>query len=715
MDIKDISTSRRRFLKVLSGAGAGLTLAVHCPSFADTKNATSTPSSGEFEPNAFVSIGSDNVVTVTMKHVEMGQGSFTGLTTLIAEELDADWDQLKAVAAPADVSRYRHLHWGQMQGTGGSSAMSNAFMQMREAGATARAMLVAAAAAKWAVAASEVEVNQGVVSHKKSGKKASFGELASLAAQQTIPAPDSLKLKDPKDFIYIGKKVSRMDTGKVDGSAVYTQDVNLPGMLTALVIHPPRFGAKFVSFDAKKALAMNGVVDVVSIPTGVAVIAKDFWSAKTGRDAVSVKWDESEAFQKSSDELWTDYQEMAKTPAATATNTGDAKAAISSSSKTIEVEYHLPFLAHACMEPMNCVALVNDDSAELWYGAQSVSPDQGTVAWHMGLKPEQVKINVLYSGGSFGRRATSQPDYVLEAAQIAKARKGTPIKMVRTREDDMLGGFYRPMALHKIRGGLNDKGEITGWEHTVVSQSLFNVPPDKVDNMNVEGIANLAYEIDNLLVNTNTPQLPVSVLWWRSVGHSHTAFAAESFIDQLAHEAKQDPYTFRMKYLKDKPRHTAVLKLAAEKVGWGTTKLKKDHALGIAVHESFGTVVAEIAEVSLQKNGFKVERVTCAVDCGLAVNPDIVKAQIEGGIGFGLSAALGGEITFKDGRVEQTNFHNYSILRMPQMPEIDVHILPSANPPTGIGEPGTPPITAAVANALFQLTGKRHTKLPFEV
>ncbi len=714
-------TSRRDFLKLVTTAGAGLTLAMNLP-LAMAADTAASVAAGDFEPNAFVRIGTDGRVTILMKHLEMGQGTFTGLATLVAEELDADWSQVVAEGAPADASRYNNLLFGTVQGTGGSTAMANAFIQMRTAGATARAMLIGAAAQRWQVPAAEIQVKQGLLSHAASGKSAGFGELAALAAQQAIPDAQSLRLKDPADFAYIGQSLPRLDRGKTDGSAQFTQDVQLDGMLTALVAHPPRFGASVKQYDANKALASPGVVDVVQIPSGIAVLAKDFWSAKKGRDLLDVEWDESAAFKASSDDMQREYRALAEQPGAVARADGDATTALANAATVVEAVFEMPYLAHAAMEPMNAVVLVNDTGCEIWNGEQFQSIDQNVVASALGLKPEQVRINMLFAGGSFGRRANPHGDYVLEAALIAKAKRGTPVKLVWTREDDTRAGHYRPMYVHKVRAGLDASGNPVAWEQRIVGQSIMQgtmfegfAIKEGIDSTSVEGAAGLPYQIPNLQVELHSVEQPVPVQWWRSVGHSHTAFSTEVIIDELARAAKQDPVDFRLKLLSQHPRHHAVLKMAAEKAGWGA-ELPKGWGRGVAVHESFNSFVAQVAEVSVQDNGsFKVERVICVVDCGVAINPDIIRAQMEGGIGFGLSAALLSEITLDDGKVVQSNFHDFQVLRINQMPAVEVHIMPSAEPPTGVGEPGTPPIAPAVANALSSVTGQRFSRLPLKL
>jgi len=724
--------SRREAIQWTLIAGGGLTLAALSPSSGSAQGTAvmgaNKAGSAPFAPNAFVRIGEDNVVTVMCKHTEMGQGSYTGLCTIVADELDADWGQVKAEGAPANAALYNNLMWGKAQGTGGSTAIANSFEQLRQAGATARAMLVSAAAQEWKVPANTITVEKGVVWHKPSKRKASFGALASKAAAQ--PIPTDVKPKDPKQYVYIGKRVTRTDSpAKVNGSAVFTQDLKLPGMLTAVVAHPPRFGAKVKSFDGAKAKAVAGVVAVVGIPSGVAVVARDFWSAKKGRDALTVEWDESKAVKISSSELLAQYKTLAGQPGAVARKEGDAAAALAKAAKKVDAEFVFPFLAHAAMEPLNCVVQLSKDGCEVWNGEQNQTGDQFALASVLGMKPEQVKLNQLFVGGSFGRRANPSSDYVLEAAFIAKAlaateHGGAPIKMLWTREDDMRGGYYRPMYLHKVSAGLDAQGQLVAWQQRIVGQSIVAGTPfekmlvkNGVDMTSVEGAADLPYAVPNLLVDLHSPRPGVPVQWWRSVGSTHTAFSVETIIDELAHLAGKDAVAFREGLLNKHPRHVAVLKLAAEKAGWGkplpTLRAGERRGRGVAVHESFGSFVAQVAEVSVAKDGtFTVDRVVCAVDCGLAINPDQVVAQMEGGLGYGLAAALSGKITLKDGLIEQSNFHDYPVLRMADMPKVEVHIVPSTEKPSGVGEPGTPVIAPAVANALFAATGKRIRTLP---
>jgi isoquinoline 1-oxidoreductase beta subunit len=593
-------------------------------------------------------------------------------------------------------------------------------------------MLVATAAQRWNVPPASLRVMGGVVAHAGSNRKATFGELAAAAAAQPVPA--DVKLKEAKDFTFVGKHAPRVDArAKSNGTAVFTQDVKLPGMLTAVVAHPPRFGARVASFDAAGVQGIPGVRTVLEIPTGVAVLANNFWSAKKARDAVKVQWDEGAAYKGSSADMMAAFRKAAEQPGAVAKSEGDAAKAIAGAARVLEASYEFPYLAHAAMEPLNCVIrIADDDTVEVWNGAQMHTGDQLALAKYFGIKPEKVRINTLFAGGSFGRRANPAADYVLECATIALAlaragQRNVPVKLVWTREDDMRAGFYRPAFFHALKAGLDAGGNVVGWQHRLVGQSIATgtafeqgMVKDGVDVLSVEGAANLPYAIPALLVDLHSPKLPVPVLWWRSVGSTHTAYSTETFIDELAAAANKDPVDFRRGLLAKHPRHLAVLELAAREAGWGKPlapgKPGEKRGRGIAVHESFASYVAEVVEVTVRKdNSFTVDRVVCAVDCGIAVNPDNVRAQMEGGIGYGLSAALYGAITLKDGVVLQSNFHDYPALRINEAPRIEVHIVPSTAAPTGVGEPGTPVVAPALANAIFAATGKRLRSLPLKL
>ncbi len=711
-----LDAGRRRFLKLSAGAGAGLTLGLSLSGRA----AAQSSAAGELAFNAFVNISPDNSVKVFIKHLEMGQGVYTGLATCVAEELDADWAQVVCEHSPVDTEKYANLLMGQ-QATGGSTAIANSFTQMRQAGAAARAMLVAAAAERWGVPAADISVSNGRVIHGP--HSASFGELAAAAALQTPPAPDSLTLKTFAQFTLIGREdLARKDVGKHNGTATYTQDVKLPGMLTAVVAHPPRFGARVRNFDASKTLQRKGVQQVLEIDSGVAVLANDYWSALKGRELLEIQWDESAAETRGSDTILANYRELVKSPGVIAEREGDAPGQLSNAAETVETVFEYPYLAHAQMEPMNCVAQVDGNRAELWYGCQSATQDQLAIAQLLGGRPQDIKIHTLFAGGGFGRRANPYSDYVLEAVRIARGAQGTPVKLVWTREDDMQGGYYRPAFVHQLSAAVDDDGMPSALHIRAAGQSIMTGTPleafgviDGIDTASVEGLVDLSYHVPNRQVELHSPEVGVPVQWWRSVGNTHTAFSKEVFIDSLARRAGQDPVEYRLALLANNPRETAVLKLAAEKAGWGTRELPEGWGRGVAVHTSFGSTVAEVVEVSVQGSNFKVERVVAAIDCGLAINPDVVRAQVESAIAYGLSAALEDEVTLTEGMVDQTNFHTYQVLRMNNMPQVETHILPSQNAPSGVGEPGTPPIAPAVANALADATGQMLTRLPLKL
>ncbi|MEZ4455338.1 MAG: xanthine dehydrogenase family protein molybdopterin-binding subunit [Gemmatimonadales bacterium] len=709
--------NRRDFVRVGMAVGGGLLVSVYGSGCKPIAEDSATPASGgPFEPNAFIRIDSDGSVTVFAKHLEMGQGTYTGLATLIAEELDADWNKVRVEGAPADAKKYANTLFG-MQGTGGSSAMANSYEQHRTAGATARAVLIAAAAKQFRVPVTELTTEPGMVVHAGSDRRVSYGELVASASGYTVP--ETVPLKEPGAFRYIGKDgaTPRVDARpKATGTAGYTQDVQLPGLLTAVVAHAPRFGGKVKSFDATKAKAVPGVVDVVQIPNGVAVLGQNFWAARQGRQALTVEWDLGEAEAQGSAEVMAGFRKLAGENGTEIRKDGDASAALSGAAKTVEATYEFPFLAHASMEPLNCVVQLSANGVEIWNGEQFQTPDQAIIAQQVGMKPEQVKLNMLYAGGSFGRRANPHADYLVEAVSIAQAIEGrAPVKMVWTREDDTAAGYFRPAFLHRIRGGVDAEGKPVAWWHRIVGQSIsagtaFETPDGK-DAASFEGAADHPYAIPNVFVDLHSPTNKIPVQWWRSVGHTHTAFAVEMFVDELAHAVGKDPVEFRRSLLAAEPRRLGVLNLAAEKAGWGSP-LPAGRARGIAVHKSFDSYVAEVAEVSLEGGKPRVHRVVCAVDCGVVINPDIVRAQMESGIAFGLGAALYGKIDIDKGRVVSTNFDRYRVLRMREMPTVEVHFVASTEKPTGVGEPGTPPIGPAVANALLALTGKPARSIP---
>jgi isoquinoline 1-oxidoreductase subunit beta len=709
--------SRRDWLKGSATASAALMIATHVPLPALAQEAPKIAPM----PNAFIKIAPDNTVTVIIKHLDKGQGITTGLSTIVAEELDADWAQMRAEFAPADAALYSNLIF-HVQGTGGSTSVANSWMQLRLAAAAAREMLVAAAAAEWQVAAAEITVENGVVAHKPSARTAHFGALAAQAS--SLPVPQNPKLKAPASFRLIGSRgVKRLDTpAKISGKTVYAMDVKRPNMAYALLARSPKFGGTVKSFDPTAAKAVTGVLEVVQVPMGVAVLGTTTWAAKQGRDALKVEWDFSKAEMRSTADILADYRKRAGEAGLTAVARGDAETALASATKVIEAEFEFPYLAHAPMEPLNCVVELTPDGCEIWAGSQFQTVEQRAAAAVLSIKPEQVKINTLYAGGSFGRRATPAADYIVEAVTICKASGGKrPVHLVWTREDDIKGGYYRPMVYHKVRAGLDKDGGIVAWHHHIVAQQIMEgtafeafAVRNGVDATTTEGITDMPYAVPNLTVAVHPVRAPVPVLWWRSVGHTHTAQVVEVMIDDLARAAGRDPVDFRLGLLKDHPRHVGVLKLVAEKAGWGQPLNGKGR--GIAVHESFRSFVAQVAEVAVGDDGsLNVEKVVCAVDCGIAVNPDIIVAQMEGGIGYGLGAALRNKITLTSGGVDQSNFDDYEPLRITDMPKIEVHIVSSSEAPTGVGEPGVPAIAPAISNAVFAATGKRLRSLPFSL
>lgn len=711
--------NRRDFLRTGLAAGGGLILGLYVsPSGRSARAVASTSAAAAvLAPNAFVRVGSDEMVTVVVNHSEMGQGVYTALPMLVAEELDADWSKVRFEAAPVDAV-YNHTAYGA-QMVGGSSSTWSEYERLRHAGATARAMLIAAAAESWGVEAATCKTENGFVLHPASSKRASYGSLAAKAA--TLPPPQNVPLKDPKDFKLIGKPTKRLDTPeKTNGKGVFGMDVSVPGMLVAVIARAPVFGGKVKSFDDSKVRSIPGVRHVVQIDRGVAVVADGYWPAHKGREALSVTWDDGPNGSFNTKSQREEYAALSKKPGAVAKKQGDAPAAIGGASKKIEAVYELPFLAHAAMEPLNCVADVRADSCEIWTGTQFQTAERMTAAQLTGFKPEQVKVHTTLLGGGFGRRAVADCHFVAEAVQVSKAIRA-PVKVVWSREDDTRGFYYRPAALHSLAGAVDDAGNPLAWQQRIVCQSFMVGTPfeavmvkDGIDAVAVEGAADLAYDFPNLLVDWQQAPGGPPTLWWRSVGHSHSAFAVESFIDELAHLAGKDPLEFRRARLKHRPRHLAALNLAAEKAGWGKP-LPQGVGRGIAVHESFGSYVAHVAEVSVSKEGaVRVHRVVCAVDCGPTVNPDTITAQLEGAVVFGLSAALYGDITFENGRVRQRNYHDYPILRMNEMPVVESYIVPSTEKMGGIGEPGVPPIAPALANAIFNATGKRIRRLPIQ-
>jgi len=709
--------SRRNFLKDGAVLMGGLVIGFYLPLKSGRAYAADAQPKPVYPPNAFIHIAPDNSITIIVNKSEMGQGVYTSLPMLIAEELEADWSRIRVESAPV-AAVYNHTGFG-MQLTGGSSSVPSSWEQMRRVGAMGRILLIRAAAQQWGVPESECHAENSQVIHAKSGNRSSYGAVADAAAR--LPLPDSVPLKEPKDFKIIGKPVKRLDTPeKINGTAQFGLDVYLPDVLTVLVARSPVFGGKVKRFDAAEARKQRGVQGIYQVPTGIAVAATGFWPAKTARDLLKIEWDEGPGAALSTPKMRAEYLELAKKPGAVARKDGDIAQGFKQAHKSISAEYEVPYLAHATMEVLNVVVDLKPDHCTIWTGTQAQTMDRNMAAKTAGLKPEQVEIHTMFLGGGFGRRANPRSDFVHEAVQVAKVI-GKPVKVVWTREDDMRGGNYRPMWADHIEAAIAKDGRPLAWKHTIVGQSIVADTPmeamltkNGIDATSVEGAATVPYLIPNLQVELHSPKNAVPVQWWRSVGHSHTAFVVETMIDELANLAGKDPVAYRLDILPAASRYRGTLQLAAEKSGWGKTKLPAGHAYGVAVHKSFESYVAQVAEVSLESGKIRVHRVVAAVDCGMVVNPDGVQQQVEGAIVYGLSAALHGAITLENGRVVQSNFDKYTPLRMSEMPQVEVHIVASNEHPSGIGEPGTPPIAPAVANAVFALTGKRLRRMPFD-
>ncbi|MBI1394126.1 MAG: molybdopterin-dependent oxidoreductase [Alphaproteobacteria bacterium] len=714
--VQQFNTTRRAFL----GGAGGFVVAVTLPVRLRAQGGAPGDAPRPFDPNAFVHVGADDIVTVLVKHIEFGQGPWTGLATLVAEELDADWSKVRAEHAPSDPKLYGDPGFG-VQITGGSASIRTSYDLMRKAGAAARGMLVAAAARAWNAPASDIRVENGMLIY--GDKSASFGSFADAAAKEA--APQDPPLKAPADFRYIGNPdLPKLDTAaKSTGAAMFTLDVYRDGMLTAVVRHADKFGAKVAGFDADAARAVPGVVDVRQIGSGVAVFGRNTYAALQGRKVLKVTWDESRAETRSSEQIATDWLAASRERGAVAHAQGDVDAALAAAATTLDADYVFPFLAHAPMEPLDAViAPAEGGGVEVWLGSQSVTIDHQTIADACGIGMDKVKLNIMLAGGSFGRRAQPVSDFAREAAEAFMAVGGDkPVKLMWTREDDIRGGFYRPLSGHRLRGGLDADGRIVAWEHVVVGQSFATDTPfesmliqDGVDGGLVEGASEIPYAVPNINVSNHIMRGPVPVLWWRSVGHTHTGYVVETFIDELLEKAGKDAVEGRLALMSQKnPRLAGTLRKAAEMADWRAAR-PADRALGVASVQSFGSYVTQVAEVSMADGAPKVHKVWCAVDCGIAVNPDIIAAQMEGGIGYGLSAILFNELQLgQGGAIMQSNFHDYRSLKLHEMPEVDVAIIKSDAAPTGVGEPGLPPIGPAVANAVRKLTGEPVRRPPF--
>jgi isoquinoline 1-oxidoreductase beta subunit len=716
------TVSRRDFLAAGAAAGGGLLLACRVggrrPDLAEGTAAVAgaADAAPAFAPNAFVRIGTDGRVTLIINQVEMGQGMYTSMPMLLAEELEVGLDQVQVEHAPPDDKLYANPLIG-FQATGGSTSVRAMYQPLRQAGAAARMMLVAAAAQKWNVEPASCRAQKGVVTHSATGRTLGYGALADAAAK--LPVPDKVTLKDPKDFTLIGTPAKRLDTpDKVNGKAQFGIDVRLPGMKIATVAASPVLGGKVASLDDSKAKAVPGVRQIVRLDEVVAVVADHMWAAKQGLAALAIRWDDGPNAAATIADVVKGLDAASQKPGVVARKEGNAAAAMAGAAKKVNAIYQAPFLAHATMEPPNCTVHVRKDGCEVWTGSQVLSRAQATAAQVTGLPLDKVVVHNHLLGGGFGRRL--EHDYVTQAVRIAKEVDG-PVKVVWTREEDIQHDVYRPYYYDRLAAGLDQRGRPVGWTHRVVGPSLLArwAPPafkDGLDGDAVDGAAQLLYGIPAIQVEYVRHEEPVlNTGWWRGVGVTHNTFVVESFMDELAAAAKQDPLEYRLALLAKSPRARAVLELAAREAGWGT-KLSAGRGRGIALmYSGWDTYLAQVAEVEVSKAGeVRVHRIVCAVDCGTVVNPDIVKAQIEGGVVFGIGGALWGEITLKNGRVEQSNFNNYRVLRMNEAPPIEVHLVRNGEAPGGIGEPGTAVTAPALANAVFAATGKRIRKLPLQ-
>jgi len=706
------TVNRREFLKKSAAGSAGLVIGFYLPGKYEAL--AGVPPKEGAAINAWVRIAPDDAVTLEIDKSEMGQGISTALTMILAEELDLDWKKIQTEFAPA-APQYFNPIFG-MQGTGGSSSIRGSWEPLAKAGAAAREMLVATAAARWGIGADACHTENSAVVNTASGKRLGYGSLVEEAAK--LPVPANPKRKEEKDYRIVGKPTKRIDsTVKVNGSATFGIDVRQPKMLHAVVARCPVFGGKLKSFDASKAKAMGGVKNVVQISTGVAVVADNTWSAMEGRRALEIVWDEGPNAKNSSDAIRKLYHERLEHTGAIARKEGDAEAELTGAAKKVEAVYEVPFLAHATMEPMNCTADVRADGCDVYAPTQFQTVNQITAAKIAGLKPEQVRIHTTYLGGGFGRRA--EEDFIIEAVELSKAMS-VPVQVTWSREDDMQADYYRPAVMVRLTAGLDGSGNTVAWKSRIVAPSIMSrffpgSVKNGIDETAVEGIATLKYEVPNFLVDYVITDPGVPVGFWRSVGCSHNGYIAECFVDEMAKAAGKDPLEFRRRMLAKTPRPLGALNLAAEKAGWGKP-LATGRYRGIAMVESFGSFVAQVAEISLDRKGgtVNVHKVVAAVDCGRYVNPETIRAQIEGAIIYGLTAALKGEITIANGRVEQSNFNDYEMVRINEAPVVEVHIVESKDGPGGIGEPGTPPIAPAVCNAIFSATGRPVRRLPIK-
>jgi len=692
--LKGGQLNRRSFLRTTAAAAGGLIVGFQLPETSRLSAETAA-----LKLNAFVHVGTDDLVTLFIHKAEMGQGTVTSLSMLLAEELECDWKKIRTEFPGVD------REYGPNQGVVGSASIRSSWESLRRAGAAAREMLIQAAAQRWGVDRSVCRAENNTVVNTAANTRVSYGSLAEAASK--LPVPANVALKDSKDFHLIGKPTKRLDTpAKVNGSATFGIDVRLPGMLYAVIARSSVFGGKMAGLDASKARLIPGVKSVIPVPSGVAVLADNTWSAIEGRRALSIMWNDGPVASVSTRSIFQTFTERTEQPGAVARKTGDGDAALAGAAKKIEAVYAVPYLAHAPMEPLNCVAHVRPDSCEVWASTQGQTAARAEAVRITGLKPEAVQVHTEYMGGGFGRRARA--DYIGEAVEVSKAA-GVPVKLTWTREDDMQQDWYRPASLARFAAGLDADGWPLVWTARVAC-----TPFGGGSRTAVEGVADIAYAIPHIQVEHHAVDPGIPVSYWRSVGYSQNTFFAESFLDELAAAGGKDPLELRRRLLANSPRLLAALELAAGKAGWGR-KLPPGHGLGIGLSNNIGSNTVQIAEASVERGKVRVHRVVCAVDCGQAVNPAGVEQQIKSGIVFGLSAALKGGITILQGHVVEGNFHQYDVLRIDEMPAVEVHIVPSQNPPGGIGEASTPGIAPAVANALFAATGKRIRRLPIRV
>lgn len=734
--------SRRGFVQAATSLG-GLVIGIHLPGPQALGGTLASEAAGGspsevFSPNAWLRIFPDNRIVFVLDKTEMGQGVMTALPMLVAEELEIAAERMEIINAPADRA-YKSPTMG-LQVTGGSTSVAASWEPLRQAGAVARQMLIAAAAKRWNVAETSCSAVDGKVVHSESGREATYGELALAASSLPVP---QVKLKEPHAFRVIGTSPRRLDNlPKVTGKATFGIDVNLPDLLAACVKHCPALGGKVVKFDKTSIEHIPGIEAVLEVPSGVAIVAKKYWQARQAASLLQVEWDYGDFASLSTDMIFADYDRQAKETLAKVVNGDEAAKALKAGAKQVQATYQLPYLAHAAMEPINCTAHVTDSSCEVWCPTQAPGLAQQLAAEVTGLPHDQVRIHTTYIGGGFGRRLYQ--DYVVEAVEIARRIK-KPVKVIWSREDDMRHDFYRPATVHELSAAIDDTGKVAAWTHAIVGQSILvqTLPewlrailpvwlPEGLkalagrtaggvlrllgdDQTSREGADDMPYQVGHVAVEYKLIDKGLPVGFWRSVGHSYTGFVVESFVDELAHAARVDPLIFRRHLLAEHPRHRGVLDLVAEKAGWNSPA-PQGVFRGIAQHKSFGSFVAQIAEVSIDDEGaVKIHRIVCTIDCGRVVHPDLVAAQVESAILFGLSAALYGKITVSNGIIDQSNFHDYQVVRFNETPKIEVHMVTSEEEPSGVGEPGLPPVAPAIANAIFAASGKRLRSLPLNL